>query len=187
MLKSELSIIDELIRRGLERIEIERLLSPMKVNPRQDVSTQSSLLDRISLKKSMPTEVPAYVAQILFEEGLADPMEVFLDLKSLARMGSEERYNEYRLTTLVPSFYFQLKRMLSSYRSQADDRKASQAESLATEILDLRLKKMLRFCLLSSTPPEIKRSMTAEEIHLLELLRHILSCWKKQVMGLGGK
>ena len=187
MLKAELSIMDDLVRRGLDRIETDQMISQVKVNPKEDFSFASSLVGQISLKKSNVAEVPLYVARQLFAEGAAEPLEGFLDRKKLARINSEERYKEYRLTDLPPSFYFHLKYLVSSFKSQADERKASEMESLAAEIVDLRLKKILRYCLLPSASPELGKSMTTEETHLFNLLSHMINCWKKEVMDLGGK
>jgi len=187
MLKAEFSIIDELVTKGLKRIETEQSVSLVKVNPKEDFTFTSSLADQISLKKSNTAEVPLYMARLLFEEGMAEPVDKFLDRKTLARISSEERYKEYRLTDVPPSFYSQLKYVLSSFRSEADERRASEIESLATEMVDLRLKKILRYCRLSSIPPELSASMTSEEAHLFNLLRHIIICWKKEVIGIGGK
>jgi len=187
MLEAEFSVMDELVKRGLNRIETDQLVSLVKVNPKEDFSFASSLVDQVSLKKSNVAEVPLYVARLLFEEGVAEPVDEFLDRKKLVRISSEERYKEYRLTDLPPSFYFQLKQIVSSYRSQADERRASEIESLAAELVDLRLKKILRYCLLPSSSVDLAKSMTSEEAHLFNLLKHIVDCWKKEVMEVGGK
>jgi len=162
---------------------VDQQLQQTRIVPREDFKYSSLLGVEMKLENSVETEVPLYVAEQLFEDGIADPAEKALDSKALSMIAWEERHRTNQISKVPDSFYRQLSMLISS--DDVTEKTKRVLEASAIEVMEARLKKILTYSLVPSLPREVTTNLTPEESYILELLRFITSSWRKEVLGIG--
>jgi len=185
MLKTEATLIEQVIQRGLKRLEVDQQLQQTRIVPREDFKYSSLLGVETKLEDSVEAEVPVYIAEQLLEEGMADPAGKILDQKSLAMIAWDERHRATGMSKVPDFFYRQLMLLISS--DKVAEKTKRMVEASAIEVMDARLKKILTYSLVPSLPHEMLANLTPEESYLLELLRLAISSWRREVLGTGRK
>jgi len=112
MLKVEATLIEEVIKRGLKRIEVDQQLQPMRVLPREDFKYSSILGVETKLEDSVESEAPIYVGEQLLEEAMAEPADKTVDRKALAVIAWDERHKASYMSKVPPLFYRQLRMLM---------------------------------------------------------------------------
>jgi hypothetical protein len=185
MLKAESILFEEIIQRGMKRLGVDQRLRQTRVVPREGFKYSSLLGVEVKLENSVEAEVPLYVAEQLFEDGIADPADKALDSKALTMIAWEERHKTSQISKVPDSFYRQLAMLISS--DNVAEKTKRVLEASAIEVMDARLKKILTYSLVPSLPKEVTSNLTPEESYMLELLRLIISSWRKEVLRVGGE
>jgi len=183
MLEAEATLIEQVIQKGLKRLEVDQQLRQIRIVPKEDFRYSSLLGVETKLEDSVEAEVPFYIAEQLLDEGMADPAGKVLDHKALAMIAWDERHKASGISRVPEFFYRQLTLLISSNKMTEKTRRI--AEASAIEVMDARLKKILTYSLVPSLPHEILANLTPEESYLLELLRMVMSCWREEVLGVG--
>ncbi len=183
MLKAESILLTEMIQREMKRLGVDQQLQQTRVVPREDFKYSSLLGVEMKLENSVETEVPLYVAEQLFEDGIADPVEKALDSKALSMIAWEERHRTNQISKVPDSFYRQLSTLISS--DNVAEKTKRVLEASAIEVMEARLKKILTYSLIPSLPKEVVSNLTPEESYVLELMRLVMSSWRKEVLGIG--
>ncbi len=183
MLRAEANLIEQVIQKGLKRLEVDQQLRQIRIVPKEDFKYSSLLGVETKLEDSVEAEVPFYIAEQLLDEGMADPAVKVLDHKALAMIAWDERHKAGGISAVPDFFYRQLMLLISSNKMTEKTRRITEASAI--EVMDARLKKILTYSLVPSLPHEILANLTPEESYLLELLRMVMSCWRKEVLGVG--
>jgi len=185
MLKAEATLIEQVVERGLKRLEVDQQLQQVRIVPREDFRYSPIVGVEMKLDDSVEAEAPLYVAEQLFEEVMADPSDKVLDRKTLAMVTWDERHKPSRISEVPDLFYSQLRMLISSNTVHEKERRLLEASAI--ELLDARLKKIMTYAIVPSLPQEVLRNLTPEESYLLELLRLTISSWRKEVLRIGGR
>jgi len=183
MLEAEATLIEQVIQKGLKRLEVDQQLRQIRIVPKEDFRYSSLLGVETKLEDSVEAEVPFYIAEQLLDEGMADPAGKVLDHKALAMIAWDERHKASGISRVPEFFYRQLTLLISSNKMTEKTRRITEASAI--EVMDARLKKILTYSLVPSLPHEILANLTPEESYLLELLRMVMSCWREEVLGVG--
>lgn len=179
-MESERALISLLVKKGINRVRAEQLTKPVKVAPKSEVELSSTLFGEIQVKKSSSVEVPYFVATVMERNGLLEIPNSDLSEKNLKMLSWNEKYKETKPSTLPENFYLLVQEALSNTKDKRID-------SLIIEIISLRIKKLLRYLILPSVPPEVISSFSPEEKYLFYLLREVISSWQKEVLGVGAR
>jgi len=183
MLKAESILLEEIVQRGMRRLGVDQQLQQTRVIPREDFKYSSLLGVEMKLEDSVEAEVPLYVGEQLFEDGMADPVDKALDSKALSMIAWEERHRTGQISKVPNSFYRQLVMLISS--DNVAEKTKRVLEASAIEVMDARLKKILTYSLVPSLPRDVVSNLTPEESYVLELLRLVISSWRKEVLKIG--
>ncbi|MEM3809111.1 MAG: hypothetical protein QW342_04170, partial [Thermoproteota archaeon] len=140
----------------------------------------STLFGDLQIKKSSSTEIPYFVATVMEQNGLLEMPNSDLSEKNLKMFSWNERYKETKLSSLPENFYLLAQEVLLNAKDKKSD-------SLIIEIVSLRIKKLLRYLVLPSVPPEVINSFSPEEKYLFYLLREVISSWQREVLGIGAR
>lgn len=134
-------------------------------------------------------EVPYWVAFKLEKAGVARfRSEDSFDPLKLYKIQWKERLQAAgQLSEFPRDFYPKLRRYLSQTREEIvrnpeKMREYEKAKYLATDIVNLRLKKILSLASTPATSAQIIKSLTEEEKILYEKISHLIEEWRNQLM-----
>ncbi|MBO3763094.1 MAG: hypothetical protein QXS21_05725 [Thermoproteota archaeon] len=179
-MESERALVSLLVKKGINRVRAELLTKPVRVVPKSEVELSSTLFGDLQIKKSSSTEIPYFVATVMEQNGLLEMPNSDLSEKNLKMFSWNERYKETKLSSLPENFYLLAQEVLLNAKDKKSD-------SLIIEIVSLRIKKLLRYLVLPSVPPEVINSFSPEEKYLFYLLREVISSWQREVLGIGAR
>ncbi len=171
-------VADEL-RRALRSVEVEfenSLEEVILLKDIQKLNLPSGQL--INLKAGSSLRVYHWVAEKLFEKGLASPAEDLLDMKTILQLRWKERNDPAELQPLPRYFYSKVKKLASSGESEI--------MAQLRDIYSLRLAKIMGFAA-KRIPASMVRNLTAEEEAFYEQLLSLVNAWHEfvEVEGYG--
>lgn len=125
-----------------------------------------------NLKAGSSLRIHHWVAEKLFERGLAKPAEDLLDMKAILQLRWKEKNNPTELQPLPRYFYLKAKRLASSGESEL--------MMHLKDIYSLRLAKIMGFAA-KRIPPSLVRNLTPEEEALYKQLLDLVNAWHEFV------
>ncbi|BBD72571.1 hypothetical protein HS1genome_0960 [Sulfodiicoccus acidiphilus] len=134
----------------------------------------------MSLQRGKEGEVPRWltgVTQIL------KPTQR-LTLQELNRVLFQETQSASKPASLVPlhrDFYARVRELLNELKGQPDVSK--KAESVARELVTLRLRKIMNLAFLGVQDPSIVQGMTDEELLLFSEIRELVNLYYGELIG----
>jgi len=167
------------MKKGIERIRTEALVKPVRVNVNENVELDSVLFGEIQAKKSTTAEIPFFAANIMEKRGLLEIVNGEINERSLKLISWSEKARETKISQLPDNFYLLI--------SEAPEEKKKELEPIVVEIINLRIKKILKYVLTPSIPLEILNSMSPEEKFLFHFLKEVVDSWKKEVVEVGAE
>ncbi len=173
------------------RTDIEFENSPSRINFLKDYP-EARIGDRVlgPYRMNQEVELPLWIAQHLVEMGYAKFREdEQLTLNTLSTTHYKETLPGSRqVPRLSRSFYFQVRRLLRSLRSQeakdrAKGRDLDKALALARDIVAIRVKKIASLAASGEQASDLTSNLTAEEQALYEEIREKVDSWKRDILG----
>lgn len=189
MLPSEMEMVDSLVVEQIKRFEVDFLNSTTKVKilvDNQRIKRGDGTMLEPKLGSSI--ELERWIAEELAQSGVASLQDdVQIDRVSLNRIRwLETSISAEALRSLPQGFYPRARRILQTAKASNQDRQ-NEIDSVLREILNTRVRKLLRLAIAPSLPPDAHASMQPEERLLYEMIHGFLSSWKEGVLGAGWK
>jgi len=184
-----MEIVDSLVVEQLRRFEVDFLSSPTKVKILVD-NQRIRAGDGTMLEPKLGTsiELERWIAEELTQSGVASLQDdVQIDRVSLNRIRwLETSISAEALRSLPQGFYPRARRILKAAKS-SDQGRQNEIDGALREILNARVRKLLRLAIAPSLPQDAHASMQPEERLLYEMIHSCLSSWKEGVLGAGWK
>jgi hypothetical protein len=179
------SVIVELlswvVRRGLKKIRLRYELEEVLVVPQADSKTvKLPGLEEIVMEKGKALKVSRGIASHLADSGWVKIGEDHLATKDISSMRWLES-SEESLIKLPDFFYLRAAKLLKEGLG-----KAVEIQNDLQEIIDMRLRKLVKLVFLRDVPTNILERLQPEEVLLFNLLREALNTWKREVMYTDG-
>lgn len=157
-------------------LPINQLISPVKVRMSKDVAKlRIGGRELEDLRQGSQISLPLWVAERLWEEGLAEPLGGMMDLSKLMQFVWRERRSPVELVELPEKFYYNASATLAKLR-QTDAEAYKLFAQVFREIVSVRVKKVLEFAPQGLDPSLIK-NMTEEERELYTRVRSVIEGW----------
>ncbi|MEM0445582.1 MAG: hypothetical protein QXO86_03665 [Nitrososphaerota archaeon] len=162
---------------------IDQLISTVKVRISKDIAMlRVGGRDLGEIRQGSLMTLPLWVAEILWQEQLADPVGGGVDFPRLVQLTWRERKSPVELVELPEKFYYGAASQLTRLREVDAGAYKSFMEGYR-DLVYLRLKKILEFAPQRLDPVLIK-NMTDEERELYVRVRAEVESWLASV-GLG--
>jgi len=133
-------------------------------------------------------EVERWVAEELAQSGVGSMQDdVQLDRISLNRLRwLETSISADSLRPLPPSFYPRARRLIQTARASSPEL-LNDVDSTLREVLNARVRKLMRLAIAPSLPPDAHASLQPEEKLVYDIIHGCLNSWKEGVLGVGWK
>jgi len=189
LLPSEMEMVDSLVVEQIKRFEVDFLNSITKVKILAD-DQRIKAGDGTTLEPRLGSsiELERWIAEELARSGVASLQDdVQIDRVSLNRIRwLETSISADALRSLPQGFYPRARRILQAAKASDQDRQ-NEIDSAIREILNARVRKLLRLAIAPSLPQDAHASMQPEERLLYEMIHRCLSSWKEGILGAGWK
>jgi hypothetical protein len=183
-----MEMIDSLVVEQIKRFEVDFINSMTKVKILVN-DQRIRLEDGTNLEPKLGAliELERWIADELVQSGLASPQDdVQLDRVAINRLRwLETSFSADSLRPLPPGFYPRARRLLLQAASKAELK--NEIDSALKEVLNARIRKLLRFAIAPSLPQDARASLQPEEKLLYELIHGCVNSWKEGVLGAGWK
>ncbi|MCX8182851.1 MAG: DNA replication complex GINS family protein [Crenarchaeota archaeon] len=173
-----IELLEWIISSELNRIKLEYELEETVAIPQVDSrSLKLPGLGEIPIERGRAIRISRGIASQLADSGLVRLGEEPLTLKDVAAMRWLEAAEE-SLIKLPDYFYIKAAKLVQTYK---DDKKTMIQNDLQ-EIIDIRVRKMIKLVFLKEPPTSILEKFQPEERFLYNLLREALNGWRRGVM-----
>lgn len=178
-----MELLEWIIRSELKRIRLSYDFEETLIIPQVD-SRNIKLpgLEDIVVEKGKAIRVYRGIAGQLVDSGLAKISEEPLTLKDITAMRWLES-SEEGLIKLPDHFYIRAVELMRSDKSS----KSPETQNDLQEIVDIRLRKILKLVFLKEAPASLLEKLQPEEIFLHSLLREALNTWCRKVVYTNGE
>lgn len=183
MLPSEMEMVDSLVIEQIKRFEVDFLNSMAKVKILID-DQRIKMGDGTTLEPKLGSliELERWIAEELAQSGIASLQDdVQLDRVSLNRLRwLETSISADNIRPLPQGFYPRARRLL---QITSKTELKNEIDSTLREVLNARVRKLLRLAVAPSLPQDANVSLQPEEKLLYELIHRCLNSWKEGVLG----
>ncbi|MBO3802746.1 MAG: DNA replication complex GINS family protein [Candidatus Brockarchaeota archaeon] len=189
LLRSDLELINSIVVDQIKRFEADFLNSPAKVKVLvggHKIRTGEGNV--IELEAGTTVELERWIAEELVKSGIAAPRdEDQLDRVALNRLRWLETSVSSDYPRPLPQGFYPLARRLLSGARAANQAIAGEVDSAVREIVNARVRKVLRFASAPNHVTDVYDSLQPEEQLLYNVVRNCLNAWKEGVLGAGWK
>lgn len=173
-----IELLEWVISSELKRTKLEYELEETVAIPQVDSrSLKLPGLGEIPIERGRAIRVSRGIASQLADSGLVRLGEEPLTLKDVAAMRWLEA-SEEGLIKLPDYFYIKAAKLVQTHK---DDKKTMIQNDLQ-EIIDIRVRKMIKLVFLKEPPTSILERLQPEEKLLYNLLREALNGWRRGLM-----
>lgn len=174
----------------LKKLAIEYRLRPIRVMVVKDYGTITVDGVEYTLSKGAEIEVPRWLADVLEEMGVANPVERGLDIEDITRVhfSTLNARTPAELEPLPRDFYLEalryIERLSARVKKEFDAsllEEQQKAMRYLLEIIDRRLTLILQSIRSPTSIAEISSKLSPEELVLLNSLRESLETWQKSL------
>jgi len=170
------------MRRELKRIRLKYELEDTLVIPQVDSkSIRLPGLGEVVMEKGKALRVYRGVANYLVDSGWVKMGEEHLALKDLVSMRWLES-SEEALIKLPDFFYLKATRLMEDTKGA----KSIEIQNDLQEIIDMRLRKLIKLVFLKDVPASVIERLQPEELLLYDFLKEILNTWQRELMNPDG-
>lgn len=178
-----MELLEWIIRSGLKRIKLSYEFEETLIIPQVDSrSIKLPGLEEITIEKGRAIRVYRGIAGQLADSGLAKISEEPLTLKDITAMRWLES-SEEGLIKLPDHFYTRAVKLM--HKDKGD--KQPEIQNDLQEILDIRLRKIIKLVFLKEPPASLLERLQPEEIFLYNLLSETLNTWCRKVVYTDGE
>ena len=178
-----MELLEWVISSELKRIRLEYELEETLVIPQVDSrSLKLPGLGELPIERGRAVRVLRGIASQLADSGLVRLGEEPLTLKDVAAMRWLEA-SEEGLIKLPDYFYIRAAKLVQNLK---DDKKTGIQNDLQ-EIMDIRVRKIIKLVFLKDPPTGLLEKLQPEEKFLYNLLREALNGWRRGLMYTDGE
>ncbi len=185
MLRSDSDSINSIVVEQIKRFEVDFLNSMTKVKVLvggHKIKTGEGSV--IELEEGSTVEVERWIAEELVRSGIAVPRdEVQLDRIALNRLRWLETSVSSDYLRPVPQGFYPLARRLLKSAKATNPELANDVDSAIREIVNARIRKIVRLAIAPNIMTEVYASLQPEEQLLYNVIYGCLNAWKDGVLG----
>ncbi|MGQ9513584.1 MAG: hypothetical protein ACUVTL_00795 [Thermoproteota archaeon] len=189
LLRTDLDLINSIVVEQIRRLEVDFLNSMMKIKVLaggQKIKTGDGTV--IEPEAGSTIEVERWIAEELIQSGIAASREeIQLDRVALNRLRwLETSISSDSLKPVPKGFYPLVRRLLRSAKSTNQDL-ANEIDSAVREIVNARIRKIMRFATAPNIMTDVYASLQPEEQFLYNAIYCCLNAWKEGVLSVEWK
>ncbi|MEM1556978.1 MAG: hypothetical protein QXR44_00550 [Thermoproteota archaeon] len=166
------------MKRELKRIRLKYEFDEALVIPQVDSkSIKLPGLEEVVMEKGKAVRIYRGIANYLSDSGWVKMSEEHLTIKDIASMRWLESSDE-ALIKLPDFFYLKAMKLMEDSKSS----KTIEIQNDLQEIIDIRLRKLIKLVFLKEVPTSILERLQPEELLLYNFLKETLSTWQRELM-----
>lgn len=183
MTSTGMELLEWIIGSELKRIRLSYDFEETLIIPQADSrSIKLPGLEDIIIEKGRAVRVYRGIAGQLADSGLAKISEEPLTLKDVTAMRWLES-SEEGLIKLPDHFYVRAVELMHTDKGS----KSPEIQNDLQEILDIRLRKIIKLVFLKEAPASLLEKLQPEEVFLYNFLREALNTWRRKVVYTDGE